>query len=57
MGVFKKDRNSKEIILCHAQNSPTSTDLYGRKVNNTGYLLDDRGNIVDREGNVVWKSY
>ena len=30
------------------------TDNVGRKVNEKGYLIDQDGNIIDREGRKVW---
>lgn len=31
--------------------------MLGRKVNSKGYLLDERGNIIDTKGKVVWRSH
>jgi hypothetical protein len=59
MGIFERDKYSKEIVLCQnsQESKHTSRDLRGRKVNPKGYLLDLRGNIIDRDGNLVWRSH
>jgi hypothetical protein len=31
--------------------------MLGRKVSSKGYLLDERGNVIDTKGKVVWKSH
>ena len=69
IGVFERDKNSKEILLRHLPNNKHSCcDLRGRKVNAKGYLLDSRGNIIDkgeynkigdqtRPPNIIWPSH
>jgi len=68
MGVFERDNHSKEIKLCAKEDNSqarkrggtkkfTSCDQRGRKVNSTGYLLDERGNIIDKSGNIIWRSH
>ena len=61
IGIFERDRDSKEIVLCHntKKGRHTSYDLKGRKVNSKGYLLDERGNIIDKSfpPNIIWRSH
>lgn len=58
MGIFDRDKNSKEIILCQdSRQRFVSCDTLGRRVNSRGYLLDSKGNIIDRQGTVVWMSH
>lgn len=59
MGIFERDKHSKEIILCHNESGDkfTSCDLKGRKVNSKGYLLDARGNIIDKSSDIIWRSH
>lgn len=31
--------------------------MLGRKVNTKGYLLDERGNIIDKDGQLIWRTH
>lgn len=55
MGLFDRDKNSKEIKALQDKNVCYDKKL--RKVNCKGYILDYRGNIVDKNDNVVWHSH
>jgi hypothetical protein len=58
IGQFKRDRNSKEIILCYSgKNDFVSKDLLGRKVNPKGYLVDRAGNIIDKNDQIIWRAH
>jgi len=58
IGQFQRDKHSKEIVLCRGgKNDFSSRDLLGRKVNPKGYLLDERGNIIDKKDRIIWKSH
>lgn len=59
MGTFEQKADSKDIVLNYTneRNKHQSCDLRGRKVNSTGYLLDQRGNIIDKQDNLVWRSH
>jgi len=57
MGTFEQDAASKDIVLRHKGNSHQSCDGQQRRVNSTGYLLDERGNIIDKQGNLIWRSH
>ena len=52
LGYFFRDKNSKVIILCKNEkdiNDYSSYDKRGRKVNSKGYLVDKRGNIINKK--------
>ena len=58
IGQFKRDKNSKQIILCYSgKNDFVSKDLLGRKVNPNGYLVDRAGNIIDKNDQIIWRSH
>ena len=63
IGIFDRDSRSKAIIpnqpkkASKYRNRHDCVDLWDRKVNTTGYLLDDRGNIIDKQGNIIWRSH
>ena len=52
IGVFDKDANGNIILQRGHANS--FTDNVGRSVNEKGYLIDSDGNIVDREGKLIF---
>jgi hypothetical protein len=52
IGYFDRDKNSKEIIPCKNEKDINDFSLYdkrGRKVNSKGYLVDKRGNIINKK--------
>ena len=53
IGVFEKDANGS-IVLQKSQND-AMVDNVGRRVNHKGYLIDEAGNIIDREGRKIWQ--
>ena len=58
VGIFERDRHSKEIILRESKkNKFMSCDIKGRKVNSKGYLLDERGNVIDKNDEIIWRSH
>lgn len=58
MGQFEREKNSKEIILCQDKKKAfQSCDVLGRKVNTKGYLMDERGNIIDNKGAIIWYAH
>jgi hypothetical protein len=52
VGVFDKDANGN-IILQRGDNG-LCVDNVGRRCNDKGYLTDSDGNIIDREGRVIF---
>lgn len=55
IGVFEKDGNGQILISRNAQTGGLC-DLLGRKVNEAGYLVDKKENVIDREGKVLFLS-
>lgn len=47
IGQFEKNDSSKEIILLTDPKTGRTVDMKGRLVNASGYLIDDRGNIIN----------
>lgn len=48
IGVFSKYSNTKEIkIRKNMEDKSILTDKLDRRVNEKGYLIDDKGNIIN----------
>ena len=70
IGIFDRDPDSKEIIMNQNENETEhyrkfwTYDKTGRRVNPKGYLLDNKGNIIDKDSdpergncNIIWSSH
>lgn len=61
IGHFKRAPNSKEIVIGmdydQRTQKNTTVDITDRKVNPKGYLLDNLGNIVNREKKIIFSSH
>merc|ERR1712070_803193 len=66
MGQFEKDKNTKAIKLVMKDEQSRDVknaadwqacDANGVRVNPKGYLLDKTGNIVNKRGDVIWRSH
>ena len=54
IGVFEKDANGQIILNKQGSGPNDIVDNVGRRVNPKGYLVDENGNIIDREGRKIW---
>jgi hypothetical protein len=61
IGIFERNRQSKEIKfpdpVKKGLNKNELCDERGRKVNPKGYLIDGRGNVIDKYGVLIWHSH
>jgi len=55
MGAFEKDDNSKIRPQKQTAKGGYLIDLLGRRVSDKGYLIDEAGNVVDRDQKVIFK--
>lgn len=54
IGVFEKDKNTGKILPISSKDGTHLEDNFGRRVNEKGYLVDRDGNIIDKEGRKIW---
>jgi hypothetical protein len=54
MGAFEKDDNSKIRPQKQTAKGGYLIDLLGRRVSDKGYLIDQAGNVVDRDQKVLF---
>lgn len=47
MGIVRKDDNSKNIVMQVDKRTNKATDERGRTINAQGYLVDERGSIIN----------
>ena len=55
MGVFDKDSNGN-IMPLRSQDGSSLLDNLGRKVNEKGYLVDQDGNIIDKDNKRIFQA-
>ena len=53
-GRFRRDADSKEIILNFDNAKCRALDEDGRMVNAAGYLINEHGSIVNKQGKVIF---
>lgn len=53
LGQLRKDSTSKDILPQISKES-RAVDELKRPVNANGYLIDERGNIINQKGEVIW---
>ena len=54
IGQLDKDENGVIIPLSDKRNS--LTDNLGRKINDKGYLIDEFGNVIDKDGREIFEA-
>lgn len=58
IGQFNKNKTTKEIEMnVDPKMNNMTCDLNNHKVNPKGYLLDNFGNIVNKKGEIIWRSH
>ncbi|CAI2372672.1 unnamed protein product [Moneuplotes crassus] len=57
IGEFKRDEDGNAIILSEVDElgNITYEDIFQRKVNKRGYLIDEYGNIISNTGNILFQ--
>lgn len=55
IGVFDKD-NAGKIMPQRSKDGTHLVDNLGRRVNEKGYLTDNDGNVIDKNGRRIWKA-
>ena len=55
IGVFDKD-NAGSIMPTRSKDGTHLVDNLGRRVNQKGYLVDNDGNVIDKNGKRIWKA-
>jgi hypothetical protein len=54
IGQLKKEDSSKEILVRIDKKTNRAVDDIGRPVNANGYLIDEKGNIVNTKTEIIW---
>ena len=54
IGQLRKDDTSKEILVKIDKKTNRAVDDLGRPVNANGYLIDDTGNIINIDNDIIW---
>jgi hypothetical protein len=54
IGVFEKNKQTGDIHTIASKDGKFLEDNFGRRVNEKGYLIDNEGNIIDKEGRKIW---
>lgn len=53
-GEFSWDPNGDFIIIKNEKNTGLLEDKFGRRVNQKGYLIDWLGNIINKDGVIIF---
>lgn len=54
IGAFEKSKSTGNIMPVSSKDGSHLQDIFGRRVNEKGYLIDRDGSIIDKEGRKIW---